>query len=551
MKFFGSSKAPYLIVLGNPSTRMMRSNDFDSSRTKIILEQLLGKAGISFEDVRVVYAYWNTVSYKGFQGLKVPKTRALPCHVAENGVYFPKDFVEQGKLLREYVEANPPKMIIPMHDIALWMLGGEESVSKWRSSHMNFRSIPMIPTYDPLVTDKMYEWTFLAVHDLKRAKRVLDKGSKATKEYIRIAPSYSETMICLSKLCRMADKTPLLLGNDVETRFGQITCIALAWTDNDCLCIPFFCLEKPEGYWSLQEESNIVRKLRELFSHKNVFNAGQNFNYDRNYIARLWGVVPKLGFDTMCAWHVCYPGLKKSLAFISSMMLPHYEFWKDEGGKHAPKAYAEQLQYWRYNAKDAIRTLQLVPLLEAELKDLNQVDNNAEQLRFHDIFLKMELRGVAQDIKLKNKFHMDCFNLLTEYEVWFEQFTEALTGGIPLVKSKTASPWYRSPTQQCKIFYDLFKIAEVKHPKTRRRTVADQAMKTIAKREPLLKTLCEKITEYNSLGTFYGTFVNMPLDWDNRVRSSYGVGMAETFRCTSSEDNFGFGGNLQNIPTGY
>jgi DNA polymerase I-like protein with 3'-5' exonuclease and polymerase domains len=101
-----------------------------------------------------------------------------------------------------------------------------------------------------------------------------------------------------------------------------------------------------------------------------------------------------------------------------------------------------------------------------------------------------------------------------------------------------------------KILYEIFRLPVQKKRQTGQPTVDDKALTELEKIEPLFKPIFQLIKEYRSLGVFISTFLEVELDWDNRMRCSYGVGMAETFRCTSSTDAFGFGGNLQNIPSG-
>jgi DNA polymerase I-like protein with 3'-5' exonuclease and polymerase domains len=53
-----------------------------------------------------------------------------------------------------------------------------------------------------------------------------------------------------------------------------------------------------------------------------------------------------------------------------------------------------------------------------------------------------------------------------------------------------------------------------------------------------------------SIGVYDATFLEMESDPDGRVRSSYKLTGTDTFRLASSENAFGRGGNLQNIPSG-
>jgi DNA polymerase-1 len=78
----------------------------------------------------------------------------------------------------------------------------------------------------------------------------------------------------------------------------------------------------------------------------------------------------------------------------------------------------------------------------------------------------------------------------------------------------------------------------------------DKSLEKLARREPIFRPIYQRISELRSLGVFRSTFVQMRLDHDGRVRCSYNIAGTETFRYSSSEDAFGFGGNLQNIPAG-
>ncbi|HNA84888.1 MAG TPA: hypothetical protein PLB04_04945, partial [Nitrospira sp.] len=60
----------------------------------------------------------------------------------------------------------------------------------------------------------------------------------------------------------------------------------------------------------------------------------------------------------------------------------------------------------------------------------------------------------------------------------------------------------------------------------------------------------ELIDKKRSLGVFLSTFCLMALDSDGRMRCSFNVCGTETMRFSSSENAFGNGGNLQNIPKG-
>jgi hypothetical protein len=90
----------------------------------------------------------------------------------------------------------------------------------------------------------------------------------------------------------------------------------------------------------------------------------------------------------------------------------------------------------------------------------------------------------------------------------------------------------------------------IKNRKTKQPTCNAEALGKLAEKFPLIKPLTDLIEEKRSLGVFLSTFCMMPLDTDGRMRCSYNVAGTETFRLSSSENAFGSGGNLQNVPKG-
>ena len=140
---------------------------------------------------------------------------------------------------------------------------------------------------------------------------------------------------------------------------------------------------------------------------------------------------------------------------------------------------------------------------------------------------------------------MELLEAMNSREAWFTRVMP-----IKLAKSKGAKPWYRSTKQQKTLFYDLMQLPIVKNKKTGKPTVDDQALEKFMTRQPLLIPLIQKMQEYRSLGVFYNTFISAELEHDNRIRCSYNIGGTETFRFSSSEDAFGYGTNLQNVPRG-
>jgi DNA polymerase I-like protein with 3'-5' exonuclease and polymerase domains len=84
----------------------------------------------------------------------------------------------------------------------------------------------------------------------------------------------------------------------------------------------------------------------------------------------------------------------------------------------------------------------------------------------------------------------------------------------------------------------------------------DEALNTIATREPLLRPIVNAIADIRTLQVLIRTFINARVDADGRMRSSFNIaGDADaksapyTYRLSSSTNAFGGGCNFQNIPS--
>lgn len=448
------------------------------------------------------------------------------------------------------VKEHDPTLIIGFGELALFGLTGTTGITNWRGSCLGIFDTKFIPTFSPERINKNYEWRYIAVHDLKRARvesrsRVYD----VPHDNFVIRPSFEEATQYLAAISDALERGPMPLGVDVETRAKHITCIGIAQSLTDAICIPFVSLDG--HYWSnWEEEHRLIEQLYDILTHPNAQIVGQNYIYDYQYIGRWWGIAAPIYMDTMVAWHVVYPGLLKSLAFISSMTLPYYVYWKDENHEAKVDVIGED-NYWLYNCKDCARTLALVPYLDELIDSRGLRDQYDEQMAAVHAELPAMLRGVNRDNgAVLNDMLQACMSAAQERATYLESFTHALTGGQSLVKGKKATPWYRSPTQQAKIFYQILGLETIRDRKTGKPTTNDDALKRISKREPMLKPICEVLLQYRSIGVFMSTFIQCRLDWNKRMYTDYGVGMAETFRNTSKINAFGCGGNMQNLPSG-
>ena len=445
------------------------------------------------------------------------------------------------EMLQKEIDLCKPKVILALGNVALWALTGKWGIKSWRGSVLkqdlaSTVSPVVIPAYHPAAI--LREWSNRActVHDLRRAAAHLSENPPKAPQYnFLVRPSFDTASRTLSNLLSIADNGTIKLSVDIETRKGHIACIGLAWTKTDAICIPLMCVERAEGYWSLEEEAALVVLLRRLLQHRNVDIVGQNFLYDAQYLYRHWFVVPAFRRDTMLSHHALFPGTPKGLDYLSSIYCGYHVYWKDEGKEWDPRKPEDE--YWAYNCKDAVITYEIDDELQAAadsmgMREIFDAQNNS----FWRTFQTMN-RGLRRDEKATSKVAMELQDALVQRE----QFLYDVLGH-PLN--------IRSPKQMKEFFYDDLKQKVVIHRKTKAPTLDDDALDTIARREPLLSPIIHRIREMRSIGVFLSTFVRAKPDYDGRIRSSFNPAGTETFRYSSSTNAFDSGLNLQNIPKG-
>lgn len=197
---------------------------------------------------------------------------------------------------------------------------------------------------------------------------------------------------------------------------------------------------------------------------------------------------------------------------------------------------------WAYNVEDCVRTRECGEVSAANIKAMGLEAVEAFQQRLFWPVLWAMQRGVKVDEKVRAKFAVE----LMEEVTGREEYLRHVVGHV-------LNPG--SPKQMCEFFYEDLRQQKNynKAPKPglpATLTCDAEALRKIGLREPLLRPIIRRIEETRSLNVFLKTFVLAKLDTDSRMRCSYNICGTETFRFSSSQNAFGTGTNLQNVPAG-
>lgn len=537
----GPINARIMLVGEAPGEQEVRQNEPFVGPSGLILNQMLAEAGITRSECFITNACQQRAPYSKISNWVAEKKKdRTPAHKFFRGIHCMQPVIDGVSELERQLQLVKPNVVVALGGHALWALTGETSITKWRGSEMaGLTGFKVVPTYHPQYIQHNFSSKWTSVLDLKRARRESADGAVFQPQWkFEVRPTYDQARMRLNWLIAQAEKalttgTPLMLSVDIETRgHRHIACVGLAWSPLEAISIPLMCLERPEGYFDLEEELTLIRQLKILFPICRI--VGQNFTYDQQYFCKEFGIEPRLYHDTLHSQHTLYPGTPKDLGYLSSIHCEHHFYWKDDGKDWDLETGEDQL--WTYNCEDAARTYEIALSQQKALSVARLVDlNDWRCSRLAPAVLRMMNRGVRYDTA-----SVPALITAIDKAIAHRQSRIDHMAGHPLNPGS-------SPQMQAFFYTDLNEPV-IKHPKTKQPTLDDAALTLIGDRNPLLRPLVTTILDKRSLAVFRNNFLEAATSADGRMRTSFNISGPYTFRFSSSEDAFGAGMNLQNLP---
>src|SRR3990167_3773350 len=275
-------------------------------------------------------------------------------------------------LLKE-IELVKPNVIIAFGNVSMWSLTGRWGISKWRGSQLrtdwDSTGPHVLPSYHPAYILRDWAERAAVVRDLRRARGLAASREASEPAWVFIIrPSFAQVQDTFNMLLGKLEQGPLKLTHDLETRNGHIACSGIAWDRYRAICVPFMCIERPDGYWSLEQEAAILWLHYQVLCHPNARVVNQNYLYDAQYTYRWWCFIGRFWRDTMIAHHTAFCALPKALYYQASLYCESYLYWKDDGRDWNPKVGEDQL--WEYNCVDCVRTYEVDDVVSKSVESL-------------------------------------------------------------------------------------------------------------------------------------------------------------------------------------
>ncbi len=506
-----------------------------------MLRQLLSHSGISYNKCRVTNVVDVRPPGNNFSFFYLQKNRNTPSDSLE----------KYWQILREKIDRLKPKVIIPLGGEALRAITGKRKISDWRGTPMSYKDAIVIPTYHPSHIMRQYSYHPIAELDLVKARKILsgEMGSDDRFVDILLQPTVQQVVEWLYD----AEDTSRI-SFDIETLGKHVRCIALAYRVDSrfkAICIPFFSFPSSSmadvsvgdkmitfagqgglgsSYWSKDDEVIVLDALANIFGDAAIQWAGQNsISFDAPLLEDEFGTyITNHYMDTMHAWHVLYPELPKSLSFLCSILTNFSNYWTEKDTR-------DDSSLWRYNAMDSIVTLDVSYKIEDELKS-----SGLGKLYFDHVHpLAFALSCASREGVLIDKTARDELVEKTRENI------KELEKEINELAGKDLNP--NSTKQVQKLLYEELKFPVIY--KDNKPTANEEALRRLEKRYPN-EAILAKIIEYRKSYKLVSTFLDVNVDEDGRMRTSYNPSGTKGARISSSKSLWGTGMNLQNIPIG-
>ena len=430
------------------------------------------------------------------------------------------------ELLQKELEALKPNVVVAVGNVALFALTGEKAITKWRGSVLPCTLVPglkVVPIIHPAAALRTYLQIHMISHDLTIVKRESEFPDIRYPEYdLLLNPSFEIAMDTLACL-----QYKPWLSFDIEVVCGALDCFALAWSDRESVCIALYDSAGPR--YTLPQEMMILRKLGEILEDPKIAIWTQNGTFDATFMYERYGIMTNNIEDTMIAAGLITPDFPKSLAFISTIYTTQ-PYYKDDGKMYYKNPSGDKSGFWRYNCLDTLVVAQALPAMKESMEINKLTETYNYTCAIIPVLIKMQARGIKMDTAGMKQAQIDT----AEQIVVMQTLLDKMCGQpINVASSKQVQTYF------------YIKKGITPYRKNNKPTVDESALAKIAAKGHPEATV---MLEIRGLRKLMGTYLEMDLDDDGRMRCSFNPIGTTTGRLSSSKTIFGKGGNMQNQP---
>lgn len=498
--------------------------------------------------------------WKALAKYKLSRNQVYVTNVIKRQLAFQKGKLQIGademqhwqQLLKwELLQLPNVKYVLILGGPALEALTGESGIMQWRGSvvpvtlrhvepnadrmpTVSAKSLTGVITYNPAMVTREPKTEPVFRMDLHKLHRVMNGTFKQHGITHHINPTPAQAIEYMHTMRTGG----LPVAFDIEIMGGETACVGFANNAHEGMCINF--RDQRSNRWSLDDEQRVRNEMQNLFRSDGTQFVAQNGMFD---ITWLWYKdkihVPRVWFDTMLAHHTLYSQLPHNLGFLTAQYTDH-PYYKDDGKNWREGGNIDQ--FWEYNVKDVCITRACQLGMENELKKFGQWEFFADHvMRLQPHLALMTVGGLLVDAPFKAELTETLTGEVERLRREFVKFAQLAT------LDPNIDPNPNSPKQLADLFFKKLRLVGrgTSTDATNRRRMHDHVATSKNAR-----LMLEKLDEHAKEKKFLGTYADMTIDPDGRVRCEYkqtGVQSAPG-RLSSSQVMWGSGGNLQNWP---
>lgn len=426
-----------------------------------------------------------------------------------------------------------PEIIIGMGEGPLRALTDKRGIDKWQLSPLRTNDDrSFIATYDMSRVQKQYELGLFQELAFRRAREMLESDFGPPPERFHLNPGLEETLAILDEI---KDKAELAI--DVETGYGQINTVGLAWSESDAIAINVLPGRLSEESFSLLWDK--IRAVLEGPSSK-IF---QNFIYDVSYFSAYGIRVSNISWDTMWAMKVLWPELKSNLGNVGRIYTRR-PYWKDdgkvadeEGQKKDWGNVRDWTRHYNYNCRDTTGTF------EAALSQRKDIESRGLTSFFCGYIMRLsspilEMCGNGMPI---------CSVTRAELERKTQVSIDELTASFHKAVGSPINP--RSPKQIQAYLKEKGVVLPKKYDKesgTYRESADSASIKKIRLKKDLPGL--SELQDIKSLDKALNSYIKFDMRPDGYLSYSLNGCGTETLRFSGNKDPWDRGFNIQTIP---
>ena len=429
----------------------------------------------------------------------------------------------------ERLLASDANVLCPLGEAALNLVSDHWQVTKWRgsivrgSNEMAGRKV--VATRHPAASLRGdFALRYIIRKELERVR----EQSRFTE--IRLpqrelitSPSLDDVLGFIGACIFEREPT----ATDIEVMNHQVDCLSLSNDPSLALCIPF--IKDNQHYWSEEQELRIWLAYADLMRHPEITKVNQNVLFDiahlldKNHIHTRGRLC-----DPMVGHSLLHPWTPKGLDFLCSIYTEE-PYYKDDG-KFWDRPDWDWNQRFVYNAKDSAIALECWQEIEPELIEKGMMETHDRTTASFPYLTYMMLRGLKVNVEEKIRTR------------------DRVTAEINELVEAFHEKWGFNPKSDKEVhahFYEELGIKPYTNTKTKQPTVDEEALSRLWRTHG--REEAQEIGRIRELSKLRGTYLEMVLDDDNRLRSSYNPRGAWPGRLSSSKTVHGYGGNAQNL----